>query len=413
MLEGMSEQVSTFAADVDRAFWVSTIISFVMFVLVIGAMLFFVWKYHHSRVKPEDIENIEDNLGLEIAWTVIPTMLLMIIFYYGYEALKSVRTMPKTGFDVEVLAKRWSWSFIYPNGKRTSELYVPLNENIRLKMTVPANDVLHSFYVPAFRIKEDVIPAQITRLWFNANKTGRFNIECAEYCGTRHSFMLSFVDVMNKEDFDNWYKSEKLTPYDKEEEKSEGEVLFETLGCISCHSMDGSIIVGPSLKDIYSKEVSILKNGKTLKKIRDEKYLKESILTPNKEIVEGFFPDIMPPFKQQIDQKQLQALVLFIKGEKSGPSKGQILFETRGCTGCHSLDASVIVGPSLKGIFMRETNIQGLGKVISDEAYIRNSILNPNRQIVEGFPAGVMIPYKDILSEDDVKEIILYLKEIK
>ena len=396
MLDGFFDNVSVFASDVDRAFWVSTTISIVMFVLVIGFMFFFAFKYHHSRVKDEDIENIEDHIGLEVAWTVIPTLLLMVIFYYGYTSLQQLRTMPEDAFNIEVLGKRWSWTFTYPNGKVTSELYVPKDKNILLTMTAPVNDVLHSFYVPVFRTKEDVIPGRESKLWFNATKIGRYDVECAEYCGTRHSFMLTKVDVMEQENFDDWYGSDKRTPYEKKEEKSEGAILFESLGCNGCHSMDGSVIVGPSLKDLDASE----------------QYIKDAIMTPNRDIAEGFPPDVMPDMSAMINEKQLVELVKFIKGEDK-VSLGEVLFEQSGCTGCHSIDESTLVGPGLKGVFNKERVFIDGTRLIADEAYLKNSILRPNEHVVEGFSPGIMTSFETILKEEEVDEIVNYIKALK
>ena len=198
MLEGFNQDVSTFSADIDRAFWITTGISLGIFLLITGLIIYFIFRYHHSKVKPTEIRNIKNYLVLEITWTVIPAILFFIIFYYGYSAFRQIRTMPKDAFTVDVLGKRWSWTFTYPNGKRTGELYVPQGENIRLRLHVPDNDVLHSLYVPAFRVKEDLVPGQENHLWFNATIPGRYDIQCAEYCGTRHSYMLSKVEVMEK-----------------------------------------------------------------------------------------------------------------------------------------------------------------------------------------------------------------------
>jgi len=396
MLEDFFSNVSVFASDVDRAFWVSTIISLLMFVIVIGAMLYFAFKYHHTKVKDEDIQNIKHNLALEIAWTVIPTILLMVIFYYGYTSLKQVRTMPENAFTVEVLAKRWSWTFTYPNGKVTSELYVPKNENVVLNMTAPRNDVLHSFYVPVFRTKEDVVPGKITKLWFNATKIGRYDVECAEYCGTRHSYMLTKVDVMDKEKFDTWYASDKRSPYEKKGEKSEGAILFESLGCNGCHSMDGSVIVGPSLKDFA----------------KDDMYLKDAIMKPNKDIAEGYPADVMPDMSAMINEKQLLELMKFIRGEDK-ISQGEVLFEQSGCNGCHSIDTTTIVGPGLKALFNKQRVLSDGTKVIADEVYLKNSILKPDKQVVKGFSPGIMTSFEAVLKEKEVDEIIKYLKVIK
>ncbi|MCW8839049.1 MAG: cytochrome c oxidase subunit II, partial [Thiovulaceae bacterium] len=277
MLEGFNQDVSSFAADVDQAFWISVGISVAMFVLVVGLIVFFIFRYHHSKVEAKDIKNIKHHTPLEIAWTVIPTILLFIIFYYGYTAFRELRTMPKNAFEVDVLGKRWSWTFTYPNGKKSTELYVPMGENIILRLHAPTNDVLHSFYVPAFRVKEDVVPGVNSRLWFNATKIGRYDIQCAEYCGTGHSSMLSKVEVMEKKLFDEWYNSNKLSPHDKSAPTDAGEVLYKTLGCVACHSTDGSTVIGPSFKGRYGQKIDVVTDGKERKIIMNDEYIRASV----------------------------------------------------------------------------------------------------------------------------------------
>jgi len=435
MLEGFNQDVSTFSADIDRAFWITTGISLGIFLLITGLIIYFIFRYHHSKVKPTEIRNIKNYLVLEITWTVIPAILFFIIFYYGYSAFRQIRTMPKDAFTVDVLGKRWSWTFTYPNGKRTGELYVPQGENIRLRLHVPDNDVLHSFYVPAFRVKEDLVPGQENHLWFNATIPGRYDIQCAEYCGTRHSYMLSKVEVMEKKAFDAWYASDKLTPHDTGT-PDEGETLYKTLGCASCHSLDGSTIVGPSFKGVYGKKITVITEGKPRTLVVDEAYLRDSIQSPAKDVVENFPKGIMPNLSDQINEKQMNAIIAFIKAQSSlennasvQPSvapppitktqnstlDGATLFSSKGCIGCHSLDGSKRVGPSLKGIYQSKQKVVTEGKlheVTVDTAYLHNSIQHPNADVVEGFPSGIMPPFGTTLSEEEVNALVKYLEGV-
>lgn len=451
MLEGFNKEVSTFAADVDRAFWITTGISAAVFLLIVGLMAFFIFRYHHSRVKPDEIRNIKDHLWLEITWTVIPTILFYVIFYYGYSAFREVRTLPEDAFEVEVLGKRWSWTFIYPNGKRSAELYVPVGENIRLRLHAPTGDVLHSFYVPAFRIKEDVVPGRETHLWFKATVAGRYDVECAEYCGTRHSYMHSKVEVMEKSAFDTWYAGDKLSPHDKTAPKGEGEELYQTLGCASCHSLDGSIIVGPSFKGVFGTKIGVLTGGKPREVVADEAYIRDSVRTPDKDVAEGFPEGLMPNLSSQINEAQMEAIIAFIKKQGApenraapeagpapepemkrepetevktpsetkaltGPVDGADLFKTKGCVACHSLDGSKKIGPSLKGIYQSTQKVVTDGRtreVTADETYLRNSIENPSADVVEGFRPGLMPPFGKMLTTDEVEALVKYLKEIK
>ena len=442
MLEGFDKEAVTFAADVDRAFWITTGISAAMFLLVVGLMLYFIVRYHHSRVAPDAIRNIRDHLPLEIAWTVIPTVLLFVIFYYGYSAFREVRTLPDKAFSVDVLGKRWSWTFTYPNGKQTTELYVPVDENIRLHLHAPSGDVLHSFYVPAFRVKEDVVPGRETRLWFKATVPGRYDIECAEYCGMRHSYMRSAVEVMERGAFDAWYAGDKTSPHETGAPKGEGERLYETLGCSGCHSLDGSIIVGPSFRGLYGSKVRVLSGGKPREVVADEGYLRDSVENPAKDVVEGFPEGVMPDLSEQIDETQMAAIIAFIKEQRAhegeaapavtpkavpvpesktetapeeGPPDGAALFAAKGCVACHSVDGSKRVGPSLKGIYQSSQRVVTAGKnrtVTADEAYLRRSIEEPGADVVEGF-RPIMPPFGSSLSAEEVDALVRYLKELR
>ena len=208
MLEGM-KGVSSFAGEVDLAILVVVGLSIFIFVLVVGVMFYFLYKYSSKRHSRDQIKNIEHNLPLEITWTVAPMILLAVMFYYGYTSLKAMRTIPAQNMEVKVTGQMWFWTHEYPNGKKTKDLYVPIGENIKLAITAKKNDVLHSYYVPALRLKQDAVPGKTYNAWFKATDTGAFDILCAEYCGTRHSYMLAKVYVLEKDKFDAWYKSDK------------------------------------------------------------------------------------------------------------------------------------------------------------------------------------------------------------
>ncbi len=415
MLEGI-KGVSTYAQDVDQAFIVVTLITLFLFVVTIGAMLYFVFKYQESKHKREDTKNIKHHTPLEIAWTIIPTILMGIIFYYGLDSLRVQRTMPKDDMavNIKVTAQRWFWTFEYENGKKSNKLIVPINKDIKLRMTAPENDVLHSFFVPAFRAKEDIVPGLITKLWFNATTLGTYDILCAEYCGTRHSYMTSSVKVLSQEDYISW-----LEPKAKKDTSSKTSAIeiMQNLGCTGCHSLDSTVLVGPGFKDLYNKEVKITVNGisKTVK--RDELYLKNAILYPNKEIVETYSANLMPGFKDVISNDDLQIVLDYFTGKKTiqkSKINAEDLLNNNGCIGCHSIDGSKIVGPSFKNLFNRETKIKKDGniiKIIADEKYIINAILNPADEIVEGY-INMMPAFKDVLNKEEVDAIIEYIKTL-
>jgi len=294
MLEGFAGAgAATFAADVDQAIWINFGLSGVLFLSVVVPMLYFAWKYRPSNVKDENIENVIHHTGLEITWTVVPTIMLGIFFWYGYTSMRALRTMPdaSNAITVQVEGSKWKWRYEYPanqngfvhklggaftkpvqdeNGKvivkgtmDKSALYVPVGTNIILEMTAPLNDVLHSYYVPAFRMKEDVVPGRITKQWFKADKVGEFDVECAEYCGTDHSYMYSRIVVLPKAEYEAWFNSNEDTP--KGNYAKGGDAVLQLHGCKSCHSVTTEKqLIGPTLKTrTLTKEqvLDVIKNG--------------------------------------------------------------------------------------------------------------------------------------------------------
>ena len=308
-LQGFDVMAATAAADVDQAFWINFWISVVLGLSVLIPMFYFAWKYSENKVKDEDIENVTHNTALEIAWTLIPTALLMVLFYYGYSSMKVLRTMPaeSQSIVVNVVGKKWSWMHTYQANKngfvhKSEVLYVPQNKNVILKMTAPLNDVIHSYYVPAFRMKEDVVPGRTTQQWFNATTLGEYDVECAEYCGARHAYMLTKIKVIPQAEYDAWFESNsKVGPGEKEVAKSRGHEIYDENGCSGCHSIDtDTVLVGPGLKGIGSKH--------------DDAYLKDAIVNPDKDVPEGFSPGIMPPFA--LPDADVAALVEYLKTGK-------------------------------------------------------------------------------------------------
>lgn len=292
-LQGFDTMAATFAADVDHAFWLNFWISIILGLSVILPMLYFAWKYRSSQVKDENISDVTHNTTLEILWTLIPTAMLMVLFYYGYSSMKTLRTMPaeSESIVVKVEGSKWKWRYEYPanangfvhklggaytkpvmdeNGKMIkpgdmgkSALYVPVGTNIILEMTAPIDDVIHSFFVPAFRMKEDVVPGRTTKQWFNADKVGEYEVECAEYCGTDHSYMFSRIVVLPKEKYEAWFNSNEDTP--KGNYATSGDALLQQHGCKSCHAVDSDkVLFGPSLKTrTLTKEqvLDVIKHG--------------------------------------------------------------------------------------------------------------------------------------------------------
>jgi cytochrome c oxidase subunit 2 len=223
---------------------------------------------------------------------------------------------PKDAFVINSSARMWSWSFKYPNGKTTDTLYVPLGKPVRINLT--SLDVIHSMYIPAFRLKQDMVPGSNYFLWFVAQKQGVFEIFCAEFCGMQHSYMQTRIVVMPERAFDKWYKDTSLIV----ETTSSGKPIMPGLsiikknGCVACHSFDGSKIVGPSFKGIYGEKTTVLVDGKEQQVSVDDDYILESIYEPNAKIVKGFQKGLMQPYKDLIKKEEVKQIADYIKSLK-------------------------------------------------------------------------------------------------
>ncbi|MCZ6639352.1 MAG: cytochrome c oxidase subunit II [Candidatus Dadabacteria bacterium] len=304
------EAASNLASKVDGLLLVITFISIFFFVLISAVLIYFAVKYRR-RSDDEETPYITGNQTLEIIWTVIPSILLILLFVYGFVVYKDMRTPPKDAVDITVTGKQWLWTFEYYNGKKTlNELYVRQNRPVRMVMR--ADDVIHSFFVPAFRVKQDLMPGRYTQLWFTPTKIGTFDIFCAEYCGTGHSKMLGKVIVLSPEAYDIW---EKGVAVDGGEAVASlppaelGEKLYKGKGCNACHSVDGSVVIGPSFKGLYER-TGELEDGASYR--ADENYIRQSILVPQEQIVKGFQP-VMPSYKGILSDAEITAIIAYMK----------------------------------------------------------------------------------------------------
>ncbi|HUO77150.1 MAG TPA: cytochrome c oxidase subunit II [Thermodesulfovibrionales bacterium] len=290
---------SNSARHVDATFAVILAIEVFLLFAVTAAMIFFVIRYRKKK-NPRS-ENVEGGMLLEIAWTAIPTVLVLIMFYIGLKSFILIRKVPEGAMPVQVTARQWSWQFTYANGKQSSTLAVPLNRPV--KLILRSQDVLHCLYIPAFRIKEDCVPGLETYLWFTAKETGSYDIFCTEYCGLGHSDMLSKVVVTSAKEFDAWYAGEG-------EKGGLGLTVLESRGCLGCHSMDGSKKIGPTFKGLYGSQVTVLTSGKERTVTSDEEYLRRSILEPGADIVKGY-QNIMPALP--VTKEELDAIIQYLK----------------------------------------------------------------------------------------------------
>jgi len=299
---------ATIGEAVDNVFWFIVIASVILLLLVTGLMIYFAVKY--SRKKHPESEPVKQRLWLEILWTAIPTVLVLFMFYYGYEGFKLMRDVPEDAMVVKVTGRMWDWRFEYVNGKTSEKLYVPVGKAIKLELK--SVDVLHSFFMPAFKIKEDVVPGKETYLWFKPQTVGSADIFCAEYCGQRHAYMLSQVIIMKEDDFRSWY-DKKQEPIDSLtlHKESPAFKLMDEQGCLSCHSVDDSGGELIPLKGLFGKKKIVIKDGKEVEVLVDEAYLRRALLEPGAEVAKGQI-DQMEPVEDLTDE-QLQMIIDYLK----------------------------------------------------------------------------------------------------
>jgi cytochrome c oxidase subunit II len=296
------EQASTMASRVDALFFFLVAVSVFFVALIFLAILVFAVKYRR-HAEDERPEPIEGKLWLEVAWSVIPFGLTMVMFVWGAIIFFDIYNPPEDALEISIVGRQWMWKAQHPTGQsEINELHVPVGQPVKLMMT--SEDVIHDFYLPAFRIKQDVLPGRYTSVWFEASKAGVYQLFCAEYCGTQHSGMIGRVVVLEPAEFEKWLSggATGMSMVDQ------GASLFKRFGCETCHRAGGTQ-QGPTLAGLFGKIVK-LQGGKTV--TADEDYIRESILDPRAKIVDGYQP-IMPTFKGLVSEEGLLQLVAYIK----------------------------------------------------------------------------------------------------
>lgn len=301
-----SQLISTTAA-IDPVFMYIFGACLILLLGITVVMVAFVLRYHRSRA-PRPTSKVENNLTLEIVWIVLPTLLVLSMFWYGWKEYLVLRTVPKDAMTVTATARMWSWQFTYAGGKTSPQLYVPVGIPVRVELV--SQDVIHGFFIPAFRVKRDIVPGMANYAWFAADKAGSYDVFCSQFCGTQHSAMVTTVEALPKEKFNAWLAQGNAAAG----QKLDGEKLAREKGCLGCHSLDGSKGVGPTFKGLYGSQVTVLKENKPLTMTADDAFLTESITLPAATIVVGF-PPIMPA-NSDLPPEQLEALVNFIKSVK-------------------------------------------------------------------------------------------------
>ncbi len=302
---------STFAAEIDWFFMMILYISIFFFVLVVGAMVWFAIQFRRRPGYQGDSKALHNNT-LEIAWTVIPSLIVCWIFAQGVYGYMDMMTIPADTIDINVTARKWDWSFQYPNGAISDKLHVPNNKAIRLRMR--SEDVLHAFYVPAFRAKADVVPGRVTNMWFQPVLEGTYDLFCAEYCGDQHSEMIKRqgVFVHDQAGYEQWLAEAVKPPVNP---VAHGFWLYERQGCKSCHAtVEGKRIVGPSFAKSFGQT---FKNSKGEDVKFDEQYVRQSILEPQAQMREGYqTASQMPSFQGKLKEDEITSLTAFLEAMK-------------------------------------------------------------------------------------------------
>lgn len=301
----LSEAASTQASRTDALFLAMLLLCGTVALVLLALVVFFALKYRRGRAV--DRSEPREMKGIEIAWTIAPLLVFFGIFGWAARDYVTMADPPANALPVSVVAKQWMWKLQHRNGRREiNELHVPLGEPVVVTMT--SQDVIHSFFIPAFRLKQDVVPGRYTRLWFTATQLGEFPLFCSEYCGSEHSQMTGRVVVMSPSDYGRWLASGPAQP----SMAQYGFALFRQLGCSGCHD-PRSTIRAPLLDCLYGRTVH-LQDGRSL--VADENYLRDSILVPDKDVVAGFAP-VMPSFASQVSEEDLQALVAYIQSTRA------------------------------------------------------------------------------------------------
>lgn len=368
--------------------------------------IYFVVKYRRSKY-PEPTSDVDHNIVLETLWTVLPTLIVLTMFWYGWVNYVGLTEVPEGAMEVKATARMWSWQFEYEDGRRETRLYVPANTPVKVRLH--STDVIHSFFVPAFRVKKDMVPGLETFVWFQAPKPGSYDIFCTEYCGVGHADMITTVEVLSEEEFAAWLVADAPPEH-------RGLVVMREQGCIGCHSLDGTPGIGPTLFELAGAPRQVEIAGHTTDIIIDDDYLVRAIRDANYEVVVGY-PPMMPSYDEAIlNNEDLQALVDYMMGrpDASTPAfDGARLIEINGCIGCHSLDGSRSIGPTFKDISTRDITFIRDGQEFTRQAdadYLMRALIDPSVEMVKGYPD--IMPPTDYLSPEELEAIVEHLLKL-
>lgn len=311
----MLASATNYAKNVDNVMLYIIGVSIALLLIITIAMIYFVIRY--NRRKNPVASQIEGNKTLEIVWIIIPVVLVLTMFFYSYSVYKESRIVPPGAMNVKVEAKMWSWKFYYENGKTSDTLYLPAGKPV--KFNIVSTDVNHSFYIPAFRIKEDAVPGRENYMVVYPKEIGSFDIACAEYCGLNHSLMLTKAYVVPEKEFAKWLKGDVDDSFLQKyvESHSSGYKDFLTgsyailfaKGCVQCHNLDDRKGIGPSFVELKRQFANVIVNGSDTTVAIDKDYIRESIINPEAHIVKGFEKYTMPSLKNKLKDEELELIV--------------------------------------------------------------------------------------------------------
>ncbi len=302
MFSGASNMVE----GVDKAF---AFIFIVAIIFIVGITAFMIWTVvRFNAKKGREAKQFRGSNTLEIIWTAIPLVLVMLMFYFGWVGFAPMRTVPDDAMTIKAIGRMWEWEFDYGEGKLSKQLVIPVNKPVKLDLV--SEDVNHSLFIPAFRVKEDVVPGYDNFLWFTPYYVGEFEILCTEYCGLLHSGMTSKTLVKSQEDFETWLKELPATGNIPD---PEGLVLLKETGCIACHSQDGSNLVGPSFLGLFGSTKNIREGNEDKTVAADEAYIKLSITDPDQQLVEGYNKGLMKSYRNELDDEEIDLMIEYLK----------------------------------------------------------------------------------------------------
>jgi cytochrome c oxidase subunit 2 len=278
--------------------------SLILLLGITAVAIYFVIRYRRST-NPQPTSQVHGNLWLETLWTLLPTLIVLTMFWYGWVNYVGLREVPDNALQVKATARMWSWQFEYPDGRRENKLYVPVGRPVKVDLI--SVDVLHNFFAPAFRIKRDAVPGMETYLWFTATEAGSYDVFCAEYCGLGHSAMITTIEALDQADYAAWAQPAE-TPQPTAE--PHGLTILKEQGCTGCHSLDGSPLVGPSFKGLAGRTTRLDRDGTIEEVEADADYIRRSLLQPKADIVEGY-PPIMPA-ADDLSAEEIEAIVDYL-----------------------------------------------------------------------------------------------------